>query len=80
MGKNGYLFDRSMNAERQRNYFSFYDYDYCLDISKQKKLMSTTESVEEGLREALEWYLGHSDAVNKKPYIAYIDNNLACIK
>lgn len=64
----------------QRNYFSFYDYDYCLDISKQKKLMSTTESIEAGLREALEWYLGHPDTVNKKPYIAYIDNNLACIK
>ena len=64
----------------QRNYFSFYDYDYCLDISKQKKLMSTTESIEEGLRETFEWYLVHPDTVNKKPYIAYIDNNLACIK
>ncbi|MBD5156397.1 MAG: NAD-dependent epimerase/dehydratase family protein [Butyrivibrio sp.] len=64
----------------QRNYFSFYDYDYCLDISKQKKFMSTTESIEVGLREALEWYLEHPDRVNKKPYIAYIDNNLACIK
>ena len=64
----------------QRNYFSFYDYDYCLDISKQKKLMSTTESIEEGLRETFEWYLVHPDTVSKKPYIAYIDNNLACIK
>ncbi|MDE6020405.1 MAG: NAD-dependent epimerase/dehydratase family protein [Ruminococcus sp.] len=64
----------------QRNYFSFYDYDYYLDISKQKKLMLTTESIEYGLSEALEWYLEHSDTVNKKPYIAYIDNNLACVE
>lgn len=64
----------------QRNYFSFYDYDYYLDISKQKKLMSTTESIEDGLHEAFEWYLEHPDMVNKKPYIAYIDNNLACVE
>lgn len=64
----------------QRNYFSFYDYDYYLDVSKQKKLMSMTESIEDGLHEAFEWYLEHPDAVNKKPYIAYIDNNLACVE
>jgi len=61
----------------QRNYFSFYDYDYYLDISKQKELMPTTEDLVNGLREALEWYLSHTDMVNRKPLIDFIDSNLA---
>lgn len=61
----------------QRNYFSFYDYDYYLDISKQKELMPTTDDLVNGLREALEWYLSHTDMVNRKPLIDFIDSNLA---
>ena len=61
----------------QRNYFSFYDYDYYLDISKQKELMPTTEDFVNGLREALEWYVSHTDMVNRKPLIDFIDSNLA---
>lgn len=61
----------------QRNYFSFYDYDYYLDISKQKELMPTTEDLVNGLRETLEWYLSHTDMVNRKPLIDFIDSNLA---
>lgn len=61
----------------QRNYFSFYDYDYYLDISRQKELMPTTEDLVNGLREALEWYLSHTDMVNRKPLIDFIDSNLA---
>lgn len=60
----------------QRNYFSFYDYDYYLDISKQKELLPKTELLENGLHEAFAWYLGHSDMVNRKPFIDFIDNNL----
>lgn len=60
----------------QRNYFSFYAYDYYLDINKQKELMPTTETFENGLCEALEWYISHTDMVNKKPLMDFIDNNL----
>lgn len=60
----------------QRNYFSFYAYDYYLDTSKQKELMPTTEDLVNGLREALEWYLSHTDMVNRKPLMDFIDNNL----
>ncbi len=60
----------------QRNYFCFYDYDYYLDVSRQKELMPTTKLLEDGLRESLEWYQSHQDMVNKKPYISYIDNNI----
>lgn len=60
----------------QRAYFSFYDYEYCLDVSAQNKLMPETKEFEEGLRESFEWYIGHSDMVNRKPYMEYIDKNL----
>lgn len=60
----------------QRRYFSFYDYDYYLDVQEQTALMPTTESLENGLFEAYEWYLGHQDEVNKKPLIEFIDTNL----
>ncbi len=59
----------------QRNYFSFYDYEYCLDVSKQYELMDDVKSLEEGLRESLEWYVNHKDKVNQKAYMDYIDKN-----
>lgn len=59
----------------QRNYFSFHDYEYYLDVSKQYKLMEDVKPLKEGLNEALEWYMNHSDKVNKKDFLDYIDNN-----
>lgn len=60
----------------QRNYFSFYNYEYFLDVSKQSELMQDTKSLYDGLKEAFDWYQKNSDKVNKKPYFDYIDNNL----
>lgn len=60
----------------QRNYFCFYRYEYCLDVSAQEMLMPETKPLEEGLRESLEWYLDNPGAVNRKPYLQYIDGNL----
>lgn len=60
----------------QRNYFPFYDYEYYLDVQKQSGLMPVTKPMGEGLRESLVWYLSHSEVVNRKPLIEYIDNNL----
>ena len=61
---------------QQRNYFSFYDYEYFLDVHKQYELMPETEAMEKGLKEALEWYLWNPEKVYKKPYFAFIDNKL----
>lgn len=61
----------------QRNYFSFYNYEYYLDVSKQYELMQDIKPLNEGLKEALDWYINNTDKVNKKTFIDYIDTNLA---
>lgn len=66
-----------MSDVEQRKYFSFYDYEYCLDVASQESLMPETKKLEEGLREAFEWYLNHGEQVNRKSYFEYIDSNLA---
>ena len=60
----------------QRNYFSFYNYEYYLDVSRQNKIYPETISLEEGLRDSVKWYLEHRTEVNKKPYFEYINKNL----
>lgn len=60
----------------QRNYFSFYDYDYRLDVSKQSALMPETKPLAEGLAEACAWYRENRDSVNRKNYMEYIDEHL----
>ena len=64
----------------QRNYFSFYDYEYMLDVSGQCELMPDTKPLSQGLSEAFEWYRENTDKVNKKPFFNYIDNRLVSIK
>lgn len=61
----------------QRNYFCFHDYEYVLDVSRQRQLMPETMPLERGLREEWEWYKDHPDSVYRRnPYMEYIDNNL----
>lgn len=59
----------------QRDYFSFYDYAYALDVSRQKRLLPSTLPLEEGLRSAWDWYRAHPNEVHKKPFMAYIDEH-----
>lgn len=59
----------------QRNYFSFYRYDYYLDVSKMISCLSVTMSLDEGLKDAFAWYLENSDKVRTKPFIQYIDEH-----
>lgn len=61
----------------QRNYFSFYDYEYRLDVTRQYELMDRVTDLETGLREAWEWYRWNEDKVNRKPYMEYIDSKLS---
>lgn len=57
----------------QRNYFPFADYGYILDVSEQKKLMSHTKPLADGLCESYEWYRNNRDNVRVKPLIEFID-------
>lgn len=60
----------------QRNYFSFYDYEYYLDVTKQYALMENVMPLSEGLKEAFQWYVDNKDQVNRKPYIEFIKETL----
>lgn len=60
----------------QRNYFSFYNYEYYLDVQKQQKIYPDTISLEEGLMDCAKWYTAHEGEVNRKPYLKYIDEHL----
>lgn len=60
----------------QREYFSFYDYEYQLDVSRQGELIDTTIPLEEGLKESCNWYQDHKGEVERKGYIEYIDKFL----
>lgn len=70
------LFVNVYGGTEQKNYFSFYNYEYYLDVHKQQKIYPETISLDEGLREAAKWYLANEADVNKKPYFEYIDKNL----
>lgn len=59
--------------ENQRDYFPFYDYEYKLDITKQKTLLKETKDLKVGLEESFEWYIQHKESVNKKAFIEFID-------
>lgn len=60
----------------QRNYFSFYNYEYYLDVTRQSRIYPNTIPLEEGLKESADWYLQNKDQVKKKPFIEFIDTNL----
>lgn len=63
------------NHDKQRDYFSFYNYEYVLDVSKQNQLLPKQKDLFEGLQESYEWYLKHQEDVVKKNYLEFIDQN-----
>lgn len=52
----------------QREYFCFHDYEYFLDVSRQRELMPETKPLREGLMESYEWYRANQELVRKRPY------------
>ena len=59
----------------QSRYFSFRDYEYRLDVSRQCELMPDTKPLLEGLEESFAWYRNHQEFVEKRPYLEYIDQH-----
>ena len=60
----------------QRSYFCFTDYEYYLDTTGQDEVIEETIDLEEGLKEAFDWYKDNQDKVNRKPYFEFIDHYL----
>lgn len=60
----------------QRLYFSFYNYEYYLDVSKMLKLLPSTIDLKDGLSGCALWYDENESEVRKKPMIEFIDKNL----
>ena len=60
----------------QRQYFCFTDYAYQLDVSAQMALLPDLTLLQDGLDEAFAWYVRYQDAVNKRPYLDFIDREL----
>ncbi len=56
-----------------RTVFPFRDYEYMLDVKRQKELIGDTISLDRGLKETFEWYKNHQIDVNKKSYFDEID-------
>lgn len=61
-----------------RKFFPFYNYEYKLDVSKQKMLLLSTMPLEDGIKRAFDWYKeeAHQKEVNKKPFFDFIDKEL----
>ena len=58
-------------------YFCFRNYEYELDISKQRALMPDTVPLEDGIREEYEWYRENTDSIySRKEYMRFIDESL----
>ncbi len=60
----------------QRLYFSFYNYEYYLDVSKMLKLLPSTIDLKDGLSGCALWYDENESEVKKKPMMEFIDKNL----
>ena len=61
----------------QRKYFSFYDYEYELDVSRQMRILPELTDLKQGLMECLDWYKDNESEVRKKPLIRFIDEELS---
>lgn len=57
------------------DYFSFRDYYYFLDVTKEMELLGCVKDLRTGLAESYAWYRDHREDVKPKPYLAYIDSH-----
>ena len=60
----------------QRSYFSFYDYEYFLDVEKMLELMPEAKPLEDGLKQSYAWFKDNRAEVRRKPFFEFIDKNL----
>lgn len=63
-----------------RNYFCFFNYEYCLDSSLAYKLMDDFIPLDLGIKDEMDWYLENQNEVKRTPYFNYIDENLKIVE
>lgn len=69
---------RYVTGHPESSYFSFRNYAYHLDTTRQEVLLPELKDLEKGMQEAYEWYKSHpEDEIRRKAYIEYIDQNIA---
>lgn len=68
---------RYISAEyEQRQYFPFRDYEYYLDVTRQRELLPDFKPLETGLKESYEWFKNNRELIVRKDYFRYINENL----
>lgn len=60
----------------QRDYFSFYDYQYMLDVGRMSEILPELTPLSEGIKRSYEWYKAHREEVPRRGYIDFIDGTL----
>ncbi|MGL5692452.1 MAG: NAD-dependent epimerase/dehydratase family protein [Peptostreptococcaceae bacterium] len=63
------------NHDNQRDYFSFHDYEYVLDLTKQNELLPEQKDFFEGLKESYDWFKNNPNEVVRKDYIKFIQQH-----
>ena len=66
----------SVTGYPQRSYFCFHDYEYFLDIGRQSALLRNVKPLAEGLAESYAWFRENREAVQRRPYIQFVDENI----
>ena len=56
----------------QRDYFCFYDYEYALDVTGQRRWLPKTKDLKAGLTESYDWYRENEGEVRKKDFINFL--------
>ncbi len=64
------------DSHEQKDFFPFYNYEYYLDVNKQKSILKDTINVKDGLQKSYEWYIQNENKILKKPYFDYIEKNI----
>ena len=65
-----------VDGHSSMNYFSFRDYYYFLDVTKEMELLGSVKDMRAGLAESYAWYREHREDITPKPFIQYIDTHL----
>ncbi len=56
-------------------YFPFRDYEYALDVTRQREFLPNLKPLEQSIAESYEWYKSHRRDVRRKNFIEFVTEN-----